>query len=922
MKASEVIKRYAAGERNFRCVNLTSQSFKNQDLSGADFSEADIRGTNFTLAKLRGTNFSGAKAGLPNPSKIALAMVLILIAAFSGVTLGLASISATSLLTPETIEQYGMLPIVVIAILWVLFSIITIRQGLETSIGFVGVGGVCAVSIAVAQSGTASEVWYGAVAGAGPILSLVVLAAVVATTLAMAGVGAIAAIVAVVVIFTVTPALTSPNTMAVNVAVAMVIAIALLPTYIAWQALAENHRYISLGRIAITLAATGGTSFRHADLTNANFTRAILKNTNLEANLTCTCFDQAKKLHLARVGGTYLNNSDVRQLLITRKARQKNLNRLNLRGVNLAGANLADVNFTGTDLSEANLQNANLFRAKLVQVQLDKTDLTGANLTAAIIEDWGINNDTKLHGVRCEYVFMREPTRDDPNPYRKPDNWEEKFKDSEFSDFITPILKTLDLYHNQGVNSRAIAIAYRQLVENNPEADLQIVAMELRGNNKDKFLLRLETSQATGHSELSKEYFDNYNQLKSLPTDHLLLLLAEKDNQISRLEKMIGTAISPCPSEIVAPVNQQQNKLVFLMIGARDAEQGFPSVMAQIWLEDVKLLASCQGNLPLETEIIQLYQRWQKIYRYQSLASRQLKRPKDNLTDISPRQLHQLSQDLQRHFNTWLNCEGFRKIADTLRQKLNESDSIRMIIQTENIELQRLPWHLWNFFDSYRQAEVAWSSQSGVSTTKSIFSRNKVRILAIMGNSEGIDLEKDREVLEKLPNAEIEFLVEPQRTQLNQHLWNEQGWDILCFSGHSETIVNGSTGVINLNQTEQLTLEELRNALAKAIECGLHLAIFNSCDGLGLARQLADLPIPQVVFMREPVPDVVAQEFLKNFLQAFSGGKSLYLAVREAREKLQGMEKDFLYASWLPVIYQNSAEIPKTWQDFIRASHS
>ncbi len=43
MKAAEVLRRYAAGERNFRGVNLRGQSFKGADLSGADFSYADIR---------------------------------------------------------------------------------------------------------------------------------------------------------------------------------------------------------------------------------------------------------------------------------------------------------------------------------------------------------------------------------------------------------------------------------------------------------------------------------------------------------------------------------------------------------------------------------------------------------------------------------------------------------------------------------------------------------------------------------------------------------------------------------------------------------------------------------------------------------------------------------------------------------------
>jgi hypothetical protein len=55
--------------------------------------------------------------------------------------------------------------------------------------------------------------------------------------------------------------------------------------------------------------------------------------------------------------------------------------------------------------------------------------------------------------------------------------------------------------------------------------------------------------------------------------------------------------------------------------------------------------------------------------------------------------------------------------------------------------------------------------------------------------------------------------------------------------------------------------------LKRAITQGLKLAIFNSCDGLGLADYLTDLQIPQTIFMREPVPDRVAHEFLKNFLE-------------------------------------------------------
>ena len=49
-------------------------------------------------------------------------------------------------------------------------------------------------------------------------------------------------------------------------------------------------------------------------------------------------------------------------------------------------------------------------------------------------------------------------------------------------------------------------------------------------------------------------------------------------------------------------------------------------------------------------------------------------------------------------------------------------------------------------------------------------------------------------------------------------------------------------------------------------------------------------------------------------LETYSQGQYFPLAVREARERLQSLEGDFPGASWLPVIFQNPAEVPLTWQ--------
>jgi hypothetical protein len=247
-------------------------------------------------------------------------------------------------------------------------------------------------------------------------------------------------------------------------------------------------------------------------------------------------------------------------------------------------------------------------------------------------------------------------------------------------------------------------------------------------------------------------------------------------------------------------------------------------------------------------------------------------------------------------------------------EKLTPTEPIRIVVQTENSKLRRLPWNLWDFCERYSQAEIAVSTSAYERIEKSLSPKATVRILAILGNSLGIDVQKDRAMLEQLPDAEVTFLVEPQRRELNDKLW-DQPWDILFFAGHSSSQADGETGQIYINQTDRLTVSQLKHPLRQAIARGLRLAIFNSCDGLGLAFELADVHIPQIIVMREPVPDRVAQEFLKNFLTAFSSGKPLYQSVREAREKLQWLEEQFPCATWLPVICQNLAEAPLTWQE-------
>ena len=355
--------------------------------------------------------------------------------------------------------------------------------------------------------------------------------------------------------------------------------------------------------------------------------------------------------------------------------------------------------------------------------------------------------------------------------------------------------------------------------------------------------------------------------------------------------------------------------VVFTLLGG-DLNQGFPVVTAQLWHQNQ--IVKITGSLPAAPELNKLQKRWQQLYEavHQRLGSNQRIRVRQNdITNVSINDFYEVCQQLQANINAWLKFHSFQNIERQLRTQLNQDDEIRIIIETNIVVLHRLPWHLWNFFDDYPQAELGLSNHEyGYPRVSRKSATGKVKILAVLGNRVGIDIDKDSSLLAALTDAQTTFLVEPSRKELDEQLWNYD-WDILFFAGHSVSSANGEIGKIYINQIESLTIFQLKNALKTAIKRGLSVAIFNSCDGIGLARNLADLNIPQMVVMRMGVPDLIAQEFLKNFLTAFAGTKPFYLALREARERLQGLENEFPCASWLPVIYQNPTTIPTTWQE-------
>ncbi len=408
----------------------------------------------------------------------------------------------------------------------------------------VDIAGILMGAIAVAISRMLSNIWWQ--------LAIIELVALGGVTL-----GTVAGLAKITKTFALIGALT--------ITVPATIALVSLSIYIGWHASTGDRKYALIWSLSISLCTLGGTSFRGANLTDADFTQATLSYSDFrKAILKRTSWFQSIKLELSRVEDTYLEDSSLRHLVVSKDGHGEIYDYKNLQGLNLQQATLIDASFIGADLNEANLQDADLTRSKLVKTRLYGADLTRSCLTGACIQDWAISTDTNLEQIKCKHIYMRLPTKEDPDPWRKPDNRSENFKEGDFTDFIAPIIKTLDLYRQQNVDPRqmastfksldlyhydgidpaAAAIAIQHLAEENPEAGLEIIAVEGRG--EEKVRLQAAVTGEADSSQLNAKYFEKYRKISSLPYPDIQTLLAgavEKDERIRNLEKLLGDAL-------------------------------------------------------------------------------------------------------------------------------------------------------------------------------------------------------------------------------------------------------------------------------------------------------------------------------------------------------------------------------------------
>ena len=431
---AEVLRRYQAGERDFRGADLRGLRFHGATLAGADFSGADLRGTDFLEADLRGAKFVGARCGLPLLRWLGQGGMGMGIGFFAGSIQSFAfAVVGVWLFAAQDgslREHAGWLVSIVVGVLLLAGIISLAWEGFNSK-------GISYIAIVAAAAGVA-------------FAGVVAVAAAAAGAAAVAGVG-----------------------VGVGVGVgALSISILLLSW---WRARQGAPGYAGCRSFGIDLGSIGATRFSGADLRGAFFTDTLLARASFAAShrqttrLERVCWHGAKGLELARPGATLLAEPRCRQLFLSGSAPGADLQGLNLRGAYLPQADLRGADLRETNLSEAVLTEAYLENANLKASQCLGTDLEGAHLTGATLEAWNIDHATNVHAIDCAYVYLLEPfdalgqRRDDHHRERLPHDPNKSFGPGDFEAYFKQVVEEVKLLIKNGVDAKAFQQAFQEV---------------------------------------------------------------------------------------------------------------------------------------------------------------------------------------------------------------------------------------------------------------------------------------------------------------------------------------------------------------------------------------------------------------------------------------------------------------------------
>ena len=195
----------------------------------------------------------------------------------------------------------------------------------------------------------------------------------------------------------------------------------------------------------------------------------------------------------------------------------------------------------------------------------------------------------------------------------------------------------------------------------------------------------------------------------------------------------------------------------------------------------------------------------------------------------------------------------------------------------EQLELERPIWRL----DGHGARHGLTARRGGVRCP---------RLLLLVGQEEGLNLDGDIAVLERLDRQgriALRTLRGPASnlSGLRTALGDRQGWDVLVFLGHSAGDPQGG-GRLQLGDGHWLGGRALAQELEQSSGHRLALVLLNSCSGMDLARCCTDAGIPWALCFREVVPTRAASLAFSQLLAAMEKGLSFAAALEQVRQAL------------------------------------
>jgi CHASE2 domain-containing sensor protein len=335
-----------------------------------------------------------------------------------------------------------------------------------------------------------------------------------------------------------------------------------------------------------------------------------------------------------------------------------------------------------------------------------------------------------------------------------------------------------------------------------------------------------------------------------------------------------------------------------------------------------------QATLAFPDSLMGLYRQWQKAYLeyYQRVHIPLETTPEPGAslrgkaagsgTVLPPavdwgKHLSDAENEFLREFRLWLRHssdldELRREIAIASRSSESEQGGVELLITCTPLDLARLPWETWDIAADFAIASKIRISRAPINiraqTAVPHRQSRRPRILVILGDDRGLDFAADVKALQRSlsPMAELVFQgwrpgqrVDDLKRQISEAIADEQGWDVLIFAGHSNESTSGDLGIA---PGVAISVCDIAPQLVTARERGLQFAVFNSCKGLNIAGSLIDLGLNQVVVMREPIENRVAQEFLVRFLQSLADHKDVHESLISACQYL-ATDKKLTYPS-------------------------